>query len=133
MKTCVVSVLVLSSWLVCGPVRADAVEDLLAEYRGLGGGPFQASAGEALWLTQHTQADGSRRSCTSCHTNEPRQPGRHNVTGRGIEPLAPSVNPRRLTERREIEKWFKRNCKWTLGRECTVQEKGDLLAFLRHQ
>ncbi|TBR21868.1 MAG: DUF1924 domain-containing protein, partial [Candidatus Nitrosotenuis sp.] len=29
-----------------------------------------------------------------------------------------------------VEKWFKRNCKETLERECTPQEKGDFLAYL---
>jgi hypothetical protein len=43
------------------------------------------------------------------------------------------VNPRRLTERRQIEKWLGRNCKWTLGRDCAPQEKGDLLSFIRSQ
>ena len=49
------------------------------------------------------------------------------------DPMAPCVNPKRLTERRQAEKWFKRNCKRTLGRACTAQEKGDLLSFLRNQ
>ncbi|MEA3244387.1 MAG: DUF1924 domain-containing protein, partial [Pseudomonadota bacterium] len=31
---------------------------------------------------------------------------------------------------KKIEKWFKRNCKWTLGRECTAQEKADFLAYI---
>ena len=44
--------------------------------------------------------------------------------------MAPSVNPKRLTDRTKIEKWFVRNCKWTFGRECTPQEKGDLLSFI---
>jgi hypothetical protein len=73
------------------------------------------------------------RACTSCHSNDLTQPGRHATTGKAIEPLAPSVNAKRLTERRRIEKWFKRNCKWTLGRECTPQEKGDLLSFMGKQ
>ena len=57
----------------------------------------------------------------------------HVCTGKSIELMAPSVNPKRLTDSRLIEKWFKRNCKWTLGRECTPQEKGDLLVYLQTQ
>jgi hypothetical protein len=30
----------------------------------------------------------------------------------------------------KVEKWFKRNCKDVLDRECTVQEKADFVAFL---
>jgi len=29
-----------------------------------------------------------------------------------------------------VEKWFKRNCKDVLARECTAQEKADFVAFL---
>jgi hypothetical protein len=54
-------------------------------------------------------------------------------TGKRIEPMAVSVNPQRLGDMAKIEKWFRRNCKWTLGRACTAQEKGDLLSFLRQQ
>ncbi|MEG7525318.1 MAG: DUF1924 domain-containing protein [Chromatiales bacterium] len=57
----------------------------------------------------------------------------HIRTGKVIEPLAPSVNPKRFTDQRKVEKWFIRNCKWTLGRECSSQEKGDLLVYLLSQ
>lgn len=46
--------------------------------------------------------------------------------------MAPSANPERLTDVRKIEKWFKRNCKWTLGRECSAQEKTDLLLYINN-
>jgi hypothetical protein len=45
--------------------------------------------------------------------------------------MAPSVDAERYTDLGKMEKWFKRNCKWTWGRECTPQEKGDLLEYLR--
>jgi hypothetical protein len=47
--------------------------------------------------------------------------------------MAPSVNSERLTDPKFIEKWFRRNCIQTLGRECTPQEKGDVLTYLRAQ
>jgi len=50
-----------------------------------------------------------------------------------IDPMALSVNPERYTDPDKIEKWFLRNCKWTLGRECTAQEKGDVLTYLGSQ
>jgi hypothetical protein len=110
--------------------NANVVGALLQEYATAGAGPFTAQQGERLWLQQHPGQDGLPRSCTSCHTSDPERDGRHAATGKRIAPLAPSVNAKRLTERREIEKWLARNCKWTLGRECTAQEKGDLLSFL---
>jgi len=33
----------------------------------------------------------------------------------------------------KTEKWFLRNCKWTMGRTCTAQEKGDFLAYFQSQ
>ena len=57
--------------------------------------------------------------------------GRHVRTQKPIAPMAPSVNHERLSDTRSIEKWLRRNCKWTLGRECTPQEKGDLLMYLK--
>jgi len=125
--------LILSGLLVVGIARAGTVDDLLSEFSAKGAGPFSAAAGEALWSRGFPSKDGSKRACTSCHSGDPKKPGQHANTGKFIEPMAPSVNAKRLTERRQVEKWFKRNCKWTLGRECTAQEKGDLLSFLRTQ
>lgn len=81
--------------------------------------------GDALF-----HARGRDWSCASCHTADPRQTGRHAVTGKPIRPLAPGADPARFTDRAKAEKWFKRNCKDTHGRECTAAEKADLLAYL---
>ncbi len=113
--------------------QADAVSELQAGYQAEGAGPFSAEAGEALWNRPFKNAkSGKVRKCTTCHTTDLTRPGKHVRTGKLIEPMAPSVNPKRLTEVKKIKKWFVRNCKWTLGRECTAQEKGDLLAFLKN-
>nr|WP_245398383.1 DUF1924 domain-containing protein [Pelomicrobium methylotrophicum] len=69
-------------------------------------------------------------ACTSCHTDNPARPGRHAVTGKTIEPLAPAANPARLTDPAKVEKWFRRNCREVVGRECTAAEKADVLAYL---
>jgi hypothetical protein len=90
--------------------------------------PFQASRGEAVWYREE-----AGRSCTSCHLDSPLVSGRHQKTGKVIEPMAPSVNAERLTDLKKMKKWLLRNCKWTFGRECTAQEKGDVLAWLNAQ
>lgn len=104
------------------------LDDLLQSYQQQGVQSFDPAAGAALWRTEF---DGKR--CAACHTDSPRKPGRHDRTGKPIEPMAPSVNPDRLTDMREMKKWLLRNCKSTLGRECTAQEKGDVLTWLRAQ
>ncbi len=43
------------------------------------------------------------------------------------------VNVKRLTDAKFIEKWFKRNCQWTWGRQCPSAEKGKVLIFLKDQ
>ena len=92
--------------------------------------PYSATAGEAMW-TQTFSVKGQQRSCADCHTADLAAEGRHVRTRKPIEPMAPSVNSKRLSDPKKVAKWFKRNCKWTLGRECNDQEKGDFLAYIR--
>lgn len=114
-------------------VQADAAAELMVSYQQQGSGNFSESAGKALWAKEYRDAkSGKMRGCTSCHGNDLTRTGKHARTGKLIKPLAPSVNPKRLTDAKKIKKWFKRNCKWTLGRECTPQEKGDLMAFIKN-
>lgn len=109
-----------------------AVDTLLEKYRQEGANTFSAEAGEALWTRKFSPANAKQpRQCATCHSANPRNIGKHSRTGKPIEPMAPSINGKRLTEVRKIKKWFHRNCKWTVGRECTAQEKGDLLTWLQ--
>lgn len=121
--------------LAAGPVVAEnVVEERLAAYQAEGAGPFDAARGEAMWTRDYTHAKADKpRSCASCHTDNLKADGKHARTGKPIEPLARSVNAKRLSDVREIEKWFGRNCKWTMGRECTAQEKGDFLSYMSQQ
>ena len=112
---------------------ADVVDERLAAYRTQGADGFNAAAGEGLWNKKFKDAKtGESRSCATCHTDNLREAGKHAETGKPIEPMKPALNPKRLSDARQIEKWFLRNCKWTYGRECTPQEKGDLLLFIRN-
>lgn len=129
-----------TSWLIAlltltpALTLAGPVESLLDEYRQQGAGDFSAANGAAQWR-QAYQAKGGKgeRRCTSCHGSDLSKAGKHAKTGKRIEPMALSVNPERLADSAKIEKWFKRNCKWTLGRVCSPQEKGDFLSFLQQQ
>ena len=53
------------------------------------------------------------------------------MTGKPIEPMAPAVNPKRLTDPAKVAKWFKRNCNDVLERPCTAREQGDVITYLR--
>jgi hypothetical protein len=52
------------------------------------------------------------------------------LTHKTIQPLAPAANPERFTQAPKVEKWFKRNCRDVLKRDCTAREKGDVLTYL---
>lgn len=69
-------------------------------------------------------------ACVACHTDNPAQPGRHAVTGKSIKPLAPVANAERFTDPARVEKWFRRNCKEVVGRECSPAEKADVVQYL---
>lgn len=123
--------LLLAGLAVASVANAGAFDERLADYRRQGAQNFDARAGEALWTREFADArTGEKRSCATCHRANLAEPGRHAETGKRIEPMKPAVNPERLVDAKKIEKWFLRNCKWTFGRECTAQEKGDFLTFI---
>ena len=117
-----------------GMAQAKPADDLLTKYREQGAGNVNAKAGETLWGRRFKDPEnGEERACTTCHTNDLHATGRHAKTGKPIAPMAASANPKRLTDPKFIEKWFSRNCRWTLGRECTPGEKGSFLLFIQSQ
>ena len=117
---------------VSGFCRAETPQFFLEEYRqaaksqnpGFKG--FSAAAGESFYRDKH----GGDWSCASCHTDNPAAIGKHVVTGKLIQPMSPNVNPERFSETAKVNKWFKRNCNDVLKRECTAEEKGNLLTYL---
>jgi mono/diheme cytochrome c family protein len=120
--------------LVAAGMACGSAVNLTEDYRNAGAGPFSETAGRSAWMQEHQSPDGGvARSCASCHGTDITQAGRHIKTGKPIEAMALSVNSRRLTDPKKVEKWFRRNCRWTLGRECTPQEKGDFIRFMSNQ
>jgi len=107
-----------------------AIATLQAQYQAAGAKTFSTDAGKAAWTREVTGADGKGHSCSGCHGTDLSLTGKHVKTQRIIAPMAPSVNPQRLSNIKKVEKWLLRNCKGTWGRECTPQEKGDLLAYI---
>jgi len=52
------------------------------------------------------------------------------VASKAIDPLGPAFNPKAFTDAARVEKWFRRNCKDVLARECSAAENADVLAYL---
>lgn len=109
----------------------ERVRSLVDSYKKSSGAEsFSAEEGRKFFNSKRTHSvKKEERSCTTCHTADPRQPGK-TIVGKVIEPLAPSVNKERFTDPEKIEKWFKRNCTWVLERECTPREKGDYITYM---
>jgi hypothetical protein len=87
---------------------------------------FDAGRGDVFFHQKH----GGEWSCSSCHTDNPAEMGRHVVTQKTIHPMVQGPDSDRFEDPHKIEKWFKRNCKDVLSRECTALEKGDVLTYL---
>jgi len=118
-----------ASLLEAAPIPT-TLPDLLKFYQVDSAQSFDAERGKEFWLRKTMGDDGAPRQCTSCHGDDLAKIGKHNKSGKKIEPMSPTVNKERYSDREKVEKWFKRNCKWTIGRECTSQEKGDVLKYL---
>ena len=122
----------LAIFLMASSAWAEQPQDFLAQFaiaaqaENTKFSGFDAKRGELFFKSTHA-ADWS---CSSCHTENPKNEGKHIVTEKVIKPLAPSANPERFTHLAKIEKWFKRNCNDVVKRECTAQEKGDIIAYL---
>ena len=109
-----------------GTAQASTPAELAAGYASQAGAPPAAARGEQFFSAKH----GREWSCASCHGVPPTQAGKHAATGKPISALAPGFNPDRFTDPAKVEKWFRRNCKDVVGRECNAGEKADVLAWL---
>lgn len=127
MKICAIILLCMATL----PAQAsEATTQMLDTYRAEGAGEFSAERGKKMWTQNFTQQKSSKQvNCATCHTNNLQQAGAHIRTGKVIEAMSARTNAERFNETKKIKKWFLRNCKWTLGRECTAQEKGDYLTY----
>ena len=125
------AIFMVSNTLAAGQ---NSVDSMLATYKADAKLPFSAKRGEEFWNKKYPETfEGKPRRCALCHMDNLKIGGKHVKTGKDIDAMAPSVNSKRFVKVKKIKKWFKRNCKWTLGRECSAQEKGDVLLFLSQQ
>lgn len=93
---------------------------------------FSAAAGQAFFLAHPGTGRPETPSCSTCHTNSPRNEGRTRA-GKALAPMAVSLSPSRFTDLAKVRKWFARNCHTVYGRVCTPVEKGNFITFMAHQ
>ena len=120
----------LSCLLAVGTSTANAADtsptQQLERWSAQAGAPGNAARGQQLFTTRQ----GGEWSCSSCHHSPPTTRGQHASTGKPIAPLAPAFNREAFTDTAKVDKWFRRNCKDVLSRECSAGEKADVLAYL---
>jgi hypothetical protein len=121
---------VAAAALTALPLAAHAADTTpaqqLAHWSAQAGAPGTAARGQLFFNSRH----GGEWSCASCHGTPPTAAGKHASTGKAIDPLAPAFNPKAFTDTARVDKWFRRNCKDVLLRECSATEKADVLAYL---
>jgi hypothetical protein len=110
---------------------AETPVQFIASYSAAAGAGYSTDGARGkAFASRNWGVSDKLSSCTACHTDSPRNPGRHVVTGKNIQPLSPAVNPERFSDPAKVEKWFKRNCKEVVGRACSPAEKADFIQFV---
>lgn len=125
-KGVIAGAVALSGWLWTAQAMATTPASELQRWQQAAGQTGVAAKGQAFFQQRH----GGEWSCVSCHGQPPTSDSKHASTGKKITPLAPAFNAERFTDSAKVDKWFKRNCKDVLSRECTATEKADVLAYL---
>ena len=94
---------------------------------------FDYKRGEDIFLSKHVGKKGELISCASCHGTDLNKSNQNHFTGKTINALSPKANPKRFTDKTEIEKWLKRNFNDVYNREGTAVEKGDVTTYIINQ
>lgn len=149
---------VLALTLCPAPLLADTPEQILERYAEQAKredpvfAGFSVEHGHELYLQKRVLPVVGAINCASCHMADPREeiiahkskvlcrqchvindsehPYPKDAKLRKIPPLAPSANPKRLTDFDHVEAFLKPNCEMVFGRVCTAKEKGDVLSWI---
>lgn len=118
--------------LVSFSAQADVAtaEQAAKQYALFAKSTLSADDGKAFYTKKLVMIDGKELACATCHTDDPRNKGKHSETGKVIQPMAPSVNPKRFSEINESAKGFTKHCKQVYGKDCAPQDKGNFIAYL---
>lgn len=118
--------------LVSFSAQADvtSAEQAAKQYALFAKSTLSADEGKAFYTKKLVMIDGKELACATCHTDDPRNKGKHSETGKPIQPMAPSANPKRFSEINESAKGFTKHCKQVYGKDCSAQDKGNFITYL---
>lgn len=117
--------------LISFSAQADVTtaEQAAKQYSLFAKSTLSAEEGKAFY-TKKVVVDGKDLSCSACHTDNPAQHGKHNVTGKVIQPMSPVTNPKRFADINKSEKGFTKHCKDLYSKDCSAQDKGNFIAYV---
>jgi hypothetical protein len=92
--------------------------------------PFSVESGRQIFLMTRTWEGDAQPACAACHTDDPKNEGKHIESKKPIKPLAPAANPERFTDVNKVEANFSKHCREVYSRDCTASEKGHFLTYL---
>jgi cytochrome c peroxidase len=91
---------------------------------------FTAENGRQIFMMSRNWEGDQQPACAACHTEDPKNEGKHIESKKPIKPLAPAANPERFTDVQKVEKNFAIHCRDVYSRDCTSAEKGHFLTYL---
>jgi len=91
---------------------------------------LSADEGKAFYTKKLVMIDGKELACATCHTDNPANVGKHNETGKPIQPMSPSVNKKRFSNLNDSAKGFTKHCKQIYGKDCAAKDKGNFITYL---
>jgi len=131
-KTLLIALSLATATGLSAPAHAGARDDIIAGFMAQGAGPANPANGAAMYNKTFATGKPETPKCTTCHGATPQLSGQTR-TGKPIAPMALSVTPDRFTDKKKVDKWFRRNCKSVIGRACSPQEKVDWITYLAGQ
>lgn len=91
---------------------------------------FSAESGRQIYLKSRNWEGEEQAACATCHTDDPKNVGKHAISRKSIYPLAPVANLHRFTNAEKVELNFGLHCHELYNRDCTAAEKGHILTYL---
>ncbi len=117
--------------LVSFSAQADVAtaEQAATQYSLFAKSTLSADEGKEFY-TKKQMVKGKELACATCHTDNPVNMGKHNETGKAIQPMAPSANPKRFANVQESAKGFTKHCKQVYGKDCSAKDKGNFITYM---
>ncbi len=101
---------------------------LLADYSAQVGAAASAARGQAFFNRSFGR---DFDNCAACHGAVPNRPGKDLVSEKPIAAMAPAAAPAtRFADKAKTEYLWRLNCRDVVGRECSAQEKADVMSWL---